>query len=105
MTRPDWRRSWVFIRPEDFEGDPTYAILQPLFTQECGGCHGPMPSAGLRLTDYASTIVGSTNGAVVVPGSPDESRMIEVLTSGHCAQLTEHQLELLIRWITDGAPQ
>jgi len=90
---------------EDFEGDPTYTILQPLFVQECSACHGQTPTNGLRLTDYASVIAGSDNGAVVVAGSPDESRMIEVLSGGHFAPITDHQLELLIKWIRNGLPE
>ncbi|MCC7206140.1 MAG: NapC/NirT family cytochrome c [Anaerolineae bacterium] len=88
----------------DFDGEPTYTILQPFFTQECGGCHGPVPSAGLRLTDYDSLIAGSQSGPVVVAGEPDQSRMIEVLTGGHFAQPTPHQLDLLRKWIANGLP-
>ncbi|MBL8153564.1 MAG: NapC/NirT family cytochrome c [Anaerolineae bacterium] len=90
---------------EDFNGDPTYTILQPLFAQECGACHGPVPSKGLRLTDYASLLAGSESGPIILPGSPEESVMIDVLTSGHFAQLTDHQLDLLTRWVASGAPQ
>lgn len=89
----------------DFEGTPTYSILQPLFTQECGACHGPVPTKGLRLTDYASLVAGSESGPVVIPGSPGESRLIQVLKDGHFAPVTKHQLDLLITWITDGAPE
>lgn len=89
----------------DFEGTPTYNILQPLFTQECGACHGPVPTKGLRLTDYASLVAGSESGPVVVPGSPDTSRLIEVLKDGHFAPVTKHQLDLLSAWIADGAPE
>jgi hypothetical protein len=88
---------------EDFEGDPTYEILQPLFTQECGGCHGANPSKGLRLTDYASLLVGSENGPVVMPGDTAQSRMLQVLEGGHFARLTDHQMELLTQWIASGA--
>ncbi|MBK8030119.1 MAG: hypothetical protein IPK17_11570 [Chloroflexi bacterium] len=28
---------------EDFTGEPTYAVLQPLFTQLCSACHGAVP--------------------------------------------------------------
>jgi hypothetical protein len=48
---------------------------------------------------------GSENGPVIVPGSPDESRIIEVLTGGHFAQLSDDQLALLRQWIADGAPE
>lgn len=89
---------------EDFNGDPTYSILQPLFTQECGACHGATPTNGLRLTDYQSVLAGSINGEVVVAGAPDESRLIEVLTKGHFANVTDHQIDLLIKWIANGLP-
>jgi nitrate/TMAO reductase-like tetraheme cytochrome c subunit len=89
---------------EDFEGQPTYEILQPLFVQECGACHGAKPTKGLRLTDYDSLMTGSESGAILVPGSPEESLIIQVLTKGHFARLTEHQMELLRQWVSDGAP-
>src|SRR6185369_15672415 len=53
---------------EDFNDQPTYAVQQPLFTQVCGGCYGPVPQKGLRLTDYASLMAGSVDGPVVTPG-------------------------------------
>lgn len=90
---------------EDFEGTPTYTVLQPLFAQECGACHGAVPTKGLRLTDYASLMAGSESGPVVVPGSPDESLLIQVLTEGHFVPVTRHQLELLEAWIADGTPE
>lgn len=90
---------------EDFEGDPTYQILEPLFTQECGGCHGEIPSKGLRLTDYASLVLGGEGGPVIVPGDPGASRMLEVLRDGHFTKLTDHQLALLNQWIADDAPE
>ncbi|MBZ0300913.1 MAG: NapC/NirT family cytochrome c [Anaerolineae bacterium] len=89
---------------EDFDGEPTYAILQPLFVQICGGCHGARPSKGLALTDYDSLMTGSDSGPVVVPGTSTDSLMIQKLTAGHFARLTSHQMELLARWIDAGAP-
>jgi hypothetical protein len=88
---------------EDFAGEPTYKVLQPLFLQACGGCHGPVPTKGLRLTDFASAMKGSQSGVVIVPGSPGQSRIIEVLSKGHFASLTNHQMDLLTQWITNGA--
>lgn len=88
---------------EDFTGTPTYEVLKPLFDQQCGACHGATPSKGLRVTDLASLLAGSSTGPVVVPGNPDTSRMLQVLTEGHFAKLTEHQLALLRQWIAEGA--
>lgn len=90
---------------EDFDGQPTYAVLQPLFTQVCGGCHGSVPSKELRLTDYDSLLAGSIDGPVIVPGQPEASQMIQVLTDGHFAVLSDHQMQLLTQWIADGAPE
>ena len=90
---------------EDFEGDPTYAILQPLFQQECGTCHGPVPTKGLRLTDYESALAGSENGPVFIAGDPEGSPMIQVFEEGHFAELTDHQLDLIRTWIANGMPQ
>lgn len=90
---------------EEFEGDPTYTILQPLFAQECGACHGAVPTNGLRVTDFASLIAGGNGGPVVVSGAPDESKMIQILVNGHFAQLTDHQLDLLVKWVSNGLPE
>lgn len=90
---------------QDFTGAPTYSILQPLFEQECGACHGPTPSKGLRVVDYAGLMAGSESGVVVVPGSPDDSLIVQTLEGGHFASLTKRQMELLRQWISDGAPE
>jgi nitrate/TMAO reductase-like tetraheme cytochrome c subunit len=90
---------------KEFDGEPTYQILQPLFMQKCSGCHGAIPSKGLRLTDYASLLAGGEGGVVVVPGAPEDSRMVEVLVDGHFAQFTDHQMDLLNQWIADNAPE
>lgn len=97
------------VEPEpllvDFNGKPTYEILQPLFQQQCGACHGQNPSKGLRLTDYNSLMAGSESGPIVVPGAADDSKIVQVLEAGHFAHLTEHQMDLLRQWIADGAPE
>jgi mono/diheme cytochrome c family protein len=90
---------------ENFTGKPTYQVLQPLFLQQCGGCHGPVPTKGLKLIDYAGAMTGSSAGPVIVSGDPDNSKIIQVLTKGHFAKLTAHQMELLRQWIADKAPE
>jgi nitrate/TMAO reductase-like tetraheme cytochrome c subunit/mono/diheme cytochrome c family protein len=88
------------------EGGPiTYQTLQPIFEQKCGQCHGATPTKGLRLTDYQSLMAGSDDGPVVVPGSPDESRIVIVQTARHFSQLSDEQLAWLRQWIADGAPE
>ena len=83
---------------------PNYAeAIAPLLTERCGACHGGL--AGLTVTDYGSLMAGSTSGAVIVPGDPDASRIVEVQRGTHYAQLDEAELNLLIEWIASGAPE
>jgi hypothetical protein len=69
----------------------------------CGPCHGENQAAGLTLTDYASTLHGSTNGAVILPGDSKGSRLVTVQQSEHFANLTADELAVVIRWIDGGA--
>ncbi|MGD1992036.1 MAG: c-type cytochrome [Anaerolineae bacterium] len=77
--------------------------IGPLLTERCGSCHGG--TSGLTVTEYASLMAGADSGPVVVPGAPEESRIVEVQRSGHYAQLSESELDRLIEWIAAGAPE
>jgi nitrate/TMAO reductase-like tetraheme cytochrome c subunit len=90
---------------EDFTGTPTYTVLEPLFVQQCAGCHGPVPSNELRVTNFADLMAGGINGPVIVPGDPEASRIVQVIADGHFAQFTSHQLDLLRQWIAAGVPE
>jgi mono/diheme cytochrome c family protein len=83
----------------------TYATLQPIFEQTCGQCHGATPTKGLRLITYEGIMTGSQDGPVIVPGDPDGSKIIAILTGGHFAKLTDEQMAMLRQWISDGAPE
>lgn len=63
--------------------------------------------AGLNLTTYATTMAGSDNGPVIMPGSPEESVLVQVQTGDqrHFGQFTPEELRLVIEWIADGAPE
>ena len=83
----------------------SYEQIGPVLTQTCGACHGDAKAKGLRVTDYASLMKGSDSGPVIVPGSPEESKIIAVLEGGHFAKLTDEQMAWLRQWIADGAPE
>jgi mono/diheme cytochrome c family protein len=84
---------------------PTYAnTIGPLLAERCGSCHGG--TAGLTVTDYGALMAGSASGAVIVPGDPDGSRIVEVQQSGqHYTQLSTSEIDILIEWIAAGAPE
>jgi cytochrome c553 len=95
-------RSWGSYSGAPSEGELTYPdTIAPLLAERCGECHGGI--AGLTVTDYESVMTGGDSGPAVVPGSPDESPIVEVQREGHYAQLSEMELNLLIEWIAGGA--
>lgn len=54
--------------------------IAPLFQKYCNGCHNAQePDGELTLQNFKGLMRGGANGAVVVPGQPDKSRLILVL--------------------------
>jgi formate dehydrogenase gamma subunit len=82
------------------------ATIGPLFASTCGGCHGESATAGLDITTYAGALAGGASGPAVVPGDPDASNVIAVMSEGgHPGQFDEDQLSRISEWITEGAPE
>jgi nitrate/TMAO reductase-like tetraheme cytochrome c subunit len=82
--------------------------IGPLFTQRCSSCHGPdNPLQGLNLTDYQSVLNGGTSGPAVIPGDPEGSLVVIKQTGPqpHFTQLTPDELDLVVEWISAGAPE
>ncbi|MCB9913927.1 MAG: PSD1 domain-containing protein [Planctomycetes bacterium] len=88
--------------------------VAPLFEARCVECHGAEKrKAGLRLDSGAAVLAGSDHGevAVVVPGDLDGSLLWELVTSDdedermppEGAALSADELDVLRRWIVDGA--
>ena len=85
--------------------------------QHCWTCHGgPAQEAGLDLRTQASILKGGRSGAAVIPGQPEESRLIQRIRDAQCPPsrrlveanvkpVPDTALEKLRRWIADGAPE
>ena len=96
--------------PSAFAIDFSREIL-PLLSDKCISCHGPDPSsrmANLRLDTREGAL------AVIAPGDPASSKLIARVapakpgllmppTRSHKAPLTAAEVDLLRRWIADGA--
>lgn len=92
--------------------------VRPILSNNCLLCHGPDPEgvqAGLRLDSRdAATIELDSGMTAVVPGKPAESELIARILSDdedlrmpptdHGAALTPEQVDILKRWIEQGAP-
>ena len=77
-----------------------------LFSNRCGTCHGRTAVSGLNLSTYLGALQGGTRGPAIVPGNPDASILVQVQSAGgHPGQLTIDELNQVIQWILDGAPE
>jgi mono/diheme cytochrome c family protein len=84
--------------------------VQPLFDVHCVKCHGPIEQkSGLELDTPEAVMKGGDEGAVVVPGSPEKSRLYHYLaphSDPHMPpkkQLTTADRESVREWITSMA--
>src|SRR5580693_2567895 len=50
-----------------------------ILNDNCLSCHDETAKGGLRLDSYASIRQGGDDGAVIVPGDPDKSLLIQAI--------------------------
>jgi mono/diheme cytochrome c family protein len=86
--------------------------VKPIFAAHCVKCHGPdKQRGGLRLDRKADALKGSDSGAVIVPGKPTESPLLQKVTAKDAKErmppmgqaLTPAQIRTLTAWIEAGA--
>ena len=84
--------------------------ILPIFSTYCFTCHGKSsPELGMDLRTAASVLRGSHNGPVIEKGSPESSRLFQ-LVSKHLMPppafesiVPEPNVETIRRWIATGA--
>ncbi|MSR57398.1 MAG: DUF1553 domain-containing protein [Planctomycetaceae bacterium] len=91
--------------------------VRPILAEHCWRCHGLDEKArrsGLRLDDRELALRRADSGvAAIVPGKPDESELIERISSddeqlrmppiGSPRRLSEKETRVLRQWIAEGA--
>jgi WD40 repeat protein/mono/diheme cytochrome c family protein len=87
--------------------------IRPIFQAHCQGCHQPAkPSGKYVLTSFESlTRKGESDQPAIVPGKPDDSYLVELITAedGQAEMpkgkkpLHETQVDLIKTWISEGA--
>jgi mono/diheme cytochrome c family protein len=85
----------------------------PILRANCHGCHRPdKASGGLDMTAFVNLLgVGESGAPAIVPGSPDESYVVAMITprGGEAAMpqgkrpLSATQIATIRRWIEEGA--
>src|SRR5215469_13411740 len=72
------------VRASDEAPDPAsrafYAKrVSEILGKNCLGCHDETAKGGLRLDSYAAIRKGGADGAVIAPGDPDRSMLIQAV--------------------------
>ena len=88
-----------------------HSQIVPILKRSCQGCHHPGdPNGGLIVTTYTDLKQGGMAGdATIVPGKPDNSLIIELISGDEPAMpqnmepLSAEEVELFRRWILEGA--
>ena len=87
-----------------------HSEIVPLLKRSCQGCHHPGdPNGDLIVTTYEELKRGGMAGDAIVPGKPDESLLIELISGDEPAMpqnmdpLSAEEVELFRRWIFEGA--
>ena len=101
--------------PAPADGPVSYhKQIRPLFQASCQGCHQPAKAQGAYvMTDVARMLAAGDSGAAgIVPGKPEESRLLELVTAGpdgvaempkQGKPLSAVEVALVRRWIAEGA--
>jgi mono/diheme cytochrome c family protein len=92
-------------KPVSFEKD-----VQPIIKASCLSCHKPDKKKGkLDMSTYEALMKGGDQGAPVKPGDAKKSLLIEVVSGKEPEMpekgdpLTPAQIDILSRWIMEGA--
>jgi mono/diheme cytochrome c family protein len=112
LTAALWPYGAPAAAPVSFNRD-----IRPILSDHCFACHGPDENtrkAGLRLDLADEALKPAKSGkAAFLPGRPDESELVARITSSDLDDLMPppelkkplkaEQIELLRRWIAEGA--
>jgi hypothetical protein len=87
--------------------------VRPLLVEHCHGCHSAKANklrGGLALDSRAAILAGGDSGPAVVPGKPEQSRLVAAVRGTQPdlqmppkSKLRPEQIAALERWVKDGA--
>ena len=104
----------TFLATSLASAQPSYSKdIRPLFVKYCLECHNTKTMKGaLSLETYKEAMDGSDGGAVIVPGKPNDSRLVLLIEHKDKPtmpppkakfQPTKDEIKLVRAWVMDGA--
>ena len=77
--------------------------ISQVFTTKCSLCHGE--NGGFSVKTYESLLQGGDSGLALVPGNPEESRILSIAAPGkdHPGQFSADEITKIFLWIENGA--
>ena len=98
-------------KADKVEDDFFERSIRPVLLERCIECHGSaVQKSGLRLDSRKAVIEGGKNGAVVVPGNPNASKLITSikhegqLKMPRDKKLSDIEIKAFEKWVTLGLP-
>src|SRR5437764_8503999 len=96
---------------EPVDNDSFERKVRPILVQHCVSCHGEKKQKGeLRLDLKAGFAKGGENGPAVVPGKPEQSRLVKLVRYDNDVKmppkgkLSDADVATLTEWVKGGAP-
>ncbi|MDH3498535.1 MAG: c-type cytochrome [Acidimicrobiia bacterium] len=93
-------------------GPVTYvSTIRPIFDAYCSSCHGSL--GGWTATSYQEALTTGNNGPTIIPGDPDNSRLVQSLIGTHpdgvvmppSVAMDPADIQKIIEWVEAGAPE
>src|SRR5436190_1540220 len=85
--------------------------VRPVLVNNCFACHTNSQLGGLRLDSRDAMLKGGKSGPALIPGQPDESRLIQAIRQTDPkkrmpmgGKLKENEITALAAWVKMGAP-
>lgn len=98
-------------KADKVEDDFFERSIRPVLSERCIECHGSaVQKSGLRLDSRKAVIEGGKNGAVVIPGNPNASKLISSikhegqLKMPRDKKLSYIEIKAFEKWVTLGLP-
>ena len=94
------------------DSNTSRAAAMAILEKQCLGCHGAGQMSGLDLRQRETLLKGGKRGPAVIPGNPEGSLLYQSVIHqgelkmplGSKSPLPAEQLEILKKWIQEGAP-